>query len=168
MQKNSVVEVVEALNAAGPRYLIAGGLAVVAHGYLRLTADVDIIIDLADKRLADSLAALAALGYQPQAPVPLKEFADASKRSEWMREKGLTVFSLFSSRHPATEIDLFVDFPLNFNQAYGRAIRQEVAVGVEAVFLGLDDLIELKRKAGRPKDLDDISKLKTLRGANPE
>lgn len=34
MQKNSVVEIVRPLNGSGARYLIAGGLAVVAHGYL--------------------------------------------------------------------------------------------------------------------------------------
>jgi predicted nucleotidyltransferase len=163
MQKNSVVEVVRALNGSGQRYLIAGGLAVVAHGYLRLTADVDIILDLEDKHLDGSLTALAGLGYRPRAPVPLKEFADAAKRSLWMREKNLKVFSLSSSLHPATEIDLFIESPLNFEQAYGRASRQEVTPGVEAVFLGLDDLILLKQAAGRPKDLDDISKLNALK-----
>ncbi len=36
MTKRSVEAIVDALNAAGVRYLIAGGLAVVAHGYVRL------------------------------------------------------------------------------------------------------------------------------------
>jgi len=44
--KRSVEAIVDALNAAGVRYLIAGGLAVVAHGYVRFTADVDLILDL--------------------------------------------------------------------------------------------------------------------------
>ena len=168
MQKDSVVEVVRALNDSRVRYLIAGGLAVVAHGYLRLTADVDIILDLEDKRLEGCLMALAGLGYRPRAPVPLNEFSDAAKRSQWILEKGLKVFSLFSARHPATEIDLFVEAPLDFEPAYGRAARQEVASGVEAVFLGIDDLIALKRSAGRSKDLDDISKLEKLRGDEHE
>ena len=163
MQKDSVVAVVRALNGSGARYMIAGGLAVVAHGYLRLTADVDIIFDLEDKRLVTGLQALSGLGYQARAPVPLEEFADAAKRSQWIREKGLKVFSLFSSRHPATEIDLFVESPLDFSKAYDQASRQNVAPGVEAVFLGFDDLIWLKQAAGRAKDFDDISQLKKLK-----
>lgn len=162
MQKNSVVEIVQSLNSSGSRYLIAGGLAVVAHGYLRLTADVDIILDLEDARLRDGLKALAALGYKPRAPVPLDEFAVPEKRAQWIKEKGLKVFSLFSGRHPATEIDLFVESPMDFGQAYARASRQEVAPGVNAVFLGLEDLIRLKQAAGRAKDLDDVSNLKRL------
>ena len=35
-----------ALDAAGVRYLVAGGLAVGAHGYLRFTKDVDIVVQL--------------------------------------------------------------------------------------------------------------------------
>jgi hypothetical protein len=94
MQKNSVVEIVRSLNSSGARYFIAGGLAVVAHGYLRLTADVDIILDLEDSRLRDCLKGLSKLGYRPRAPVPLDEFADPAKRSRWITEKGLKVFSL--------------------------------------------------------------------------
>ncbi|MEK6653859.1 MAG: hypothetical protein AABY92_01735, partial [Thermodesulfobacteriota bacterium] len=91
-----------------------------------------------------------------------------AKRAQWIIEKGLRVFSLFSSRHPATEIDLFVESPVNFAQAYARASRQEVTPGVEAVFLGLEDLIQLKQAAGRAKDLDDISRLQRLRESGHE
>ena len=41
MKLESVSAIVEALNAAKVRYLVAGGLAVVAHGYLRFTNDLD-------------------------------------------------------------------------------------------------------------------------------
>lgn len=43
MKLQSFEAVVGALNDAGVRYLIAGGLAVNAHGYLRFTHDVDLI-----------------------------------------------------------------------------------------------------------------------------
>jgi hypothetical protein len=39
---SSFEAIVEALHRRGVRYLVAGGLAVVAHGYLRLTKDVDL------------------------------------------------------------------------------------------------------------------------------
>ena len=34
------------LNASGTRYVVVGGGATVLHGYTRLTADVDLMIDL--------------------------------------------------------------------------------------------------------------------------
>jgi hypothetical protein len=45
MQRRSIEAIVQALDAANVRYLIAGGLAVVAHGHLRFTADVDLVLD---------------------------------------------------------------------------------------------------------------------------
>jgi len=41
VEKRSVEAIIGALNAARVRYLVAGGLAVVAHGYVRFTADID-------------------------------------------------------------------------------------------------------------------------------
>ena len=44
-----------ALNDAGVRFLVAGGLAVNAHGYLRLTYDVDLVVQL-DRENIQALA----------------------------------------------------------------------------------------------------------------
>ena len=88
MEKSSVEAIANTLNAAAVRYLIAGGLAVVAHGYVRFTADLDVIIDLEPANVGRAVAALSQLGYQPRAPVGLSEFADPKKRAMWVREKG--------------------------------------------------------------------------------
>ena len=162
MEQRSIEAIVQALNAAGARYLIAGGLAVVAHGYVRFTADLDLILDLEEENTKRALRALAGLGYQPRAPVALDEFADQQKRHQWLREKGLTVFSLFSREHAATEVDLFVEPPFDFNPAYAAAARMEIAPGLPATFVCYEYLVELKRQAGRPQDLDDIAKLQAV------
>ena len=162
MERRSVQAIIGALNAAGVRYLIAGGLAVVAHGYVRFTADIDLILDLESGNVKQAMMALAALGYQPRAPVRLEEFADPAKRGEWVREKGLTVFSLFSAEHPATEVDLFVEVPLDFDAAYRSAARMDVAPEVSATFVSLPDLLRLKQRARRPQDMLDIEKLRAL------
>ena len=163
MHKHSVEAIVGALNTHGVRYLIAGGLAVVAHGYVRFTADVDIILDLQPDNVPRAIAALTSLGYRPRAPVPFDDFADPVKRALWVREKGLTVFSLYSPDHPATEVDVFVQPPLDFDRAYGAAARIEVAPGTRAIFVAVDDLLLLKRQAGRPQDLQDIEHLQAIR-----
>ncbi len=46
MNLSSFDALVTALAASGVRYLIAGGLAVNAHGYLRFTKDVDVVVRL--------------------------------------------------------------------------------------------------------------------------
>jgi len=163
MQTRSLVAIVGALNTANVRYLIAGGLAVVAHGHLRFTADLDLIVDLAPENARRAMAALGSLGYTPRAPVHLEAFADSAERTRWVKEKGLTVFSLWSADHAATEVDLFVESPLDFESAYAAAVRLEVAPGMAAPFIGLDDLLRLKAQAARPVDLDDITQLKRVR-----
>ncbi|MCH7591944.1 MAG: hypothetical protein IH989_04070 [Planctomycetes bacterium] len=165
MRKQSIEHIVKALNDASVRYLVAGGLAVVAHGHLRFTADIDLILDLDEDNAKRALAALKALGYRPRAPVEMEEFADARTRARWVREKKLAVFSLSSPQHPATEVDLFVESPLDFEAAYKASVEFDVARNVAARFLGMEDLILLKQQAGRSQDLADIEALRALKDA---
>ena len=162
MEQHSVEAIVRALNAANVRYLIAGELAVVAHGYVRFTADIDLILDLEPANVKHAVAAFKCLGYRPRAPVELDDFADPAKRAQRVRDEGLTVFSLYSSVHLATEIDLFVDVPLDFDEGYRTAARMEVAPGAGATFIGLQELLRLKQLAGRAQDLLDLDRLKAL------
>ena len=46
MERGSVEAIIAALNAANVRYLVVGGLAVVAHGHVRFTADLDLVLEL--------------------------------------------------------------------------------------------------------------------------
>ena len=163
MERSSIEAIVRTLNGANVRYLIAGGLAVVAHGYVRLTADVDLILDLEPANVRQAMNAFRALEYRPRAPVDLDDFCDAAKRAQWVRDKGLTVFSLYSPAHVATEIDVFVEPPLDFGRAYDTAARMDVAPGVSATFVGLRDLLRLKHAAARAQDLLDIDRLEALR-----
>ncbi len=159
MQKQSVETILVALNRAKVRYLVVGGLAVVAHGFVRFTADLDLVLDPERESLRRAIEALTALGYRARAPVPFADFENPEKRQEWTREKGLTVFSLFSAEHPATEIDLFVEPPFDFGRAYAQAVRLEVGPDVIATFVSRLDLVEMKRRAGRPQDLADLAGL---------
>jgi len=159
MQRRSIEAIVSALNGADVRYLVVGGLAVVAHGFVRFTADLDMVLDPDPAGVRRAVKALSELGYTPRAPVPFADFEDPEKRRSWIREKGLTVFSLSSKDHPATEIDLFVEPPFEFDLAYARSVRMEVGPGTTASFVGRMDLIDMKRRAGRPQDLSDIAGL---------
>ena len=163
VEKRSVEAIIRTLNEAGVRYLIVGGLAVVAHGYLRFTVDVDLFLDFREDNLRRAVAALQSLDYRPRAPVDFEEFIDPSNRSRWIAEEGLTVFSLFSSTQPETEVNLIVEPPFEIDRAYAAAARMELAPTLVATFVGFDDLVFLKRKAGRPLDIDDINQLQIAR-----
>jgi len=167
MEKHSIELIVRELNRNQVQYLIAGGLAVVAHGYVRFTADLDLLLAMDSGNLTAAVAVLKELNYGPRAPVELEEFIDPAHRRQWIEEKGLTVFSLFSPDHPATEIDLFAEPPLVFADAYSKAVQMEVSPGITATFCSLDDLIDMKKKAGRPLDLEDIVQLRKLHGYKP-
>lgn len=142
--------------------MVVGGLAVVAHGFVRFTADLYLILALDEQNLTRAVRALKLLDYRPRVPVPFEEFIDPARRREWAEQKGMTVFSLFSPAHPSTEVNLFVDMPLEYERLRANAVNLEIAPGVLATFCGLDDLIALKTIAGRPRDLQDIEQLRSL------
>ncbi|HVK86514.1 MAG TPA: nucleotidyl transferase AbiEii/AbiGii toxin family protein [Kofleriaceae bacterium] len=161
MEPSDFDEIFGALQAANVRYLVVGGVAVVLHGMPRFTADLDLIIALDEPNVRAAMSALGALGYRPRPPVPAEHLADPAIRRSWIDEKGLTVFSLWSPEHPATEIDVFVEEPFPFAPAYARALHVDLG-STEVTVASIADLIGLKRAAGRPKDLADIAALEAL------
>jgi predicted nucleotidyltransferase len=146
------------LEQAGVRYLVVGGVAVVLHGYLRTTLDLDLVLQLRRDNVDRALTALAELGFQPQVPVPLSSFADPQNRQTWHRERNMTVFSLWHPDHPGFAVDLFVQEPFDFDSVYARALRVPLE-GLEVTVISREDLLAMKRAAGRPRDLEDIKAL---------
>jgi predicted nucleotidyltransferase len=163
MDTGSVTAVFRALNDAGVRYVVVGGLAVLAHGILRATNDIDIVLDLEEDNVGRATEALSALEFQPLIPVPLADLARAEHRRTWIEEKGARVFHLFSDRHHTARVDIFLEEPFALDEILERALWEEVAPGVEVPFIGLDDLVNMKLEAGRPQDLVDAEKLRRLR-----
>ena len=159
-----IEKVLDVLNRAQVRYLVVGGVAVVLHGYLRTTADLDLIVQLERENVLRAMRALGEIQYRPRAPVSAEAFAEREVRARWIREKGLAVFSLWSPAHPTLEIDRFVTEPFEFDAVYARALRVPLK-RTEVTVIGLEDLIALKRQVGRPRDEEDIAALESLRDA---
>lgn len=153
-----------ALNDAAVPFIVVGGIAVNAHGYGRLTADVDLVIRLQPDDVRNGFRALASLGYAPRVPVTADGFADPHQRARWMAEKGMTVLNFHSDRHRETPIDIFVSEPFDFHAEYRRALVEEVAPGIPVRIVSLGTLARMKRAAGRPQDLADIAELRLLHG----
>lgn len=151
-----------ALNASGARYVVVGGVATVLHGHARLTADLDLVVDLAPEPAHTVVAALGAIGLRPRAPVPATAFADPASRAAWARDKGMTVFSLWDPSDPMREVDLFLEPPMPFEELWGHSLSMTLEDTTVRV-ASLDDLIQLKRLAGRPVDLQDVEALEAIR-----
>ena len=133
----------------------------VLHGHARLTADIDLIVDLDPEPARRLIGALTAIGFRPRSPVAAEQFADAAAREGWIREKGMRVFSLWDPKNPLREIDLFVESPIPFEELWGRSI--EVTLTTSKVRIAsIPDVIAMKRLANRPQDRADIEALENI------
>lgn len=154
--------VVRALNEAGVRYLIVGGVAVNVHGYVRLTMDLDLVIQLKPENIVTAWEAMEKIGYRARIPVSAREFADEKKRELWRREKGMLVLQFWSDEHRRTQVDVFVREPFDFDREHATAPHHEITPGVIARVVGWDTLIQMKKEAGRLKDLADLDMLEKI------
>ena len=164
MTKSSLIEIIKVLYDSGARYLVVGGIAVNAHGYMRLTVDVDLLIQLDAPNVLKALRALGTLGYRPSIPVTFEDFADAARREKWIAEKDMKVLKLFSDAHRETGIDIFASDPIGFDEAFQRIHHYPLADNVEVPVCSYEDLVKLKLLASRPKDLFDLDRLRKARG----
>ncbi len=143
------------------RYAVAGGIALVLHGAVRFTADLDLIVELSPENLKDFITVMGELGYRPRLPVKAEDFADPLTRENWISEKGMTVFTFQHQDRQINQIDVFVKEPLGFDAVEKELVwikARDVAIPVVSV----RHLKMLKRIAGRPQDIADIEALEEL------
>jgi predicted nucleotidyltransferase len=161
MKLADVEAILRALNDADVRYLIVGGLAVVAHGYVRATVVVDVVLNLERENILRAMNALEQIGYQPLAPVKAAEFADEEKRRIWREEKHMIVFQMRNPNRESTRLDIFVKEPFAFSEELVQAKWEDVA-GIKAPVLRLEQLLLMKQESARPQDFADIEQLQLI------
>lgn len=159
MKLASFEALVAAFENAGVRYIVAGGLAVNAYGYLRFTKDVDFVVQLIPENIERAFAALGKLGYRPMVPITAAQFADAGQREGWIRDKGMQVLQFWSDAHRETPVDMFVREPFVFDEEYQRALVKPLG-SIAVRFVSIAALIRMKEEAGRPQDRIDIDYLR--------
>lgn len=159
---------VRTLGRHGVAYVLVGGLAAVIHGYSGATADADLVPALDDENLARLAAALRELrarvyanparrdlsddGAPPEARAFEYDAASLRSRLDWH----------LSSDAGLVDVSLVVDRVGGYAELEPRAPSATVS-GVEVRIAHLDDIIESKAAAGRPKDLRALPELRTLR-----
>jgi hypothetical protein len=160
MKLASFEAIVRALNSAEVRFIVVGGVAVIAHGYLRATKDVDLVIQLSKHDIIAAFGALEQIDYRPSNPITAEDFADPEKREMWRREKGMLVLKMWSDAHRETPLDIFVYEPFDFDTEYERALVGEE--DLPARFASIPALIAMKEAADRTQDRIDIEKLRII------
>jgi len=143
------------LTGDGVEFILVGGAAATAHGSVRLTRDLDIVY----RRTPENLARLAAClaphrPYLRGAPpgLPFQFDRDTLQR-------GLN----FTLTTDLGWLDVLGEITGGggFEELLPHSIRVTL-YGVECWCLELTHLIEVKRAAGRPRDLDAVAELEAL------
>jgi hypothetical protein len=146
-------------------FVIVGGYAVAAHGFARATKDIDICPDPADANLARLAAALDEL---EATPIGLDEFEGEFDLKPDL--DGLKMGGNWTLMTKHGRLDVMQTF--NFDEAAGGegTYRNLAPHAVERTFLGhqvkfcsYDDLLRMKRAAGRAQDSVDVESLKAAR-----
>lgn len=145
----------QALTDGGVEFVLIGGVAAVAHGSSRFTADLDIVYRRAPEnheRLARALSPLrpALRGAPPGLPF---RFDAATIRS------GLN----FTLETTLGSLDLLGEAA--GSGTYESLLPDSEAIewfGVPVRVVSLQRLLALKRAAGRPKDLEAIAELEAI------
>lgn len=137
-------------------FIIVGGAAATAHGSARLTNDLDIVYSRSRDNIDRLVAALR--GFQPHlrgAPPDLPFRFDEE-----------TIRAGLNFTFTTTAGDLDVLGEITGGGGYEQLLAASITIrlfGIDCLCLGLQRLIDVKRAAGRPKDLEAIAELEALR-----
>lgn len=155
------LDLLERLDESGLEFVIVGGVAARLYGGSRVTHDVDVVPRIDADAWARAIDALWEAGGRPRIPEPRERVRDAGQVARWITEKGMLALS-FRSPDGYAEVDLLVGEAGRFDELERRATRVEIAGHVFQV-AHIDDLIAMKRRAGRPHDLVDVEELQRIR-----
>jgi len=149
-------EILARLNAAGVRYVLIGGLAMVLHGSAHITQDIDI----GYARSPENFEALAVALRQMHArlrnvPPEIPFLLDAQT---FRNTQNLTLDTDFG----AFDLLGHIAGAEEFDGLHERSVEADVE-GVPVRIASLDDLIAMKRAANRVKDRNHLLELEALR-----
>ena len=135
----------------GVRWFLFGAQAAILYGVARLSADVDVTVDLGRRSSADLVGALAEAGFELRV-ADIAGFVEATRVLPFVHRE---------SRIP---VDVVLAGPGLEEQFFAGA--EERLIGAARVpVVSAEDLVAMKVLAGRPRDLDDVAAILHLRGS---
>ncbi|MFN0140911.1 MAG: DUF6036 family nucleotidyltransferase [Pyrinomonadaceae bacterium] len=137
-------ELFEYLNEHKVEYMLLGGYAVIAYGYIRATSDIDVVVSSGQENARRLMKALAEFGFR-----------ETELRADLFTEPDSVV--RIGVEPMKIEILNYLK-GVNFEEAYSR--RRSVQVeDISVDLIALPDLLANKKAVGRPKDLIDADEL---------
>lgn len=145
----------EDLNGANVRYVLIGGIALIRHGVVRATRDIDAVFDPDPENIARiaSLASRWGATRPDGSPIP---------------DGGISPGRSIHLATPLGDLNLVSEAVagFKFEKLLQRAETRRVD-GVEAPICSLLDLVAVKRAVGRERDLVDLADLEAAHGELP-
>lgn len=141
-----------ALQAAGADHVVVGGIAIIAHGVVRATLDVDIIPDPDPPNLGRLADAIGALDGHPAGAPATRVDRELLARDANMR---------FETAAGPLDVLLAAVYRRLYPDLRSRAMTIDLD-GLAVVVASRNDLIRLKAGTGRDRDLLDIGDLLAL------
>lgn len=155
--------VLSVLREHGVEFVVIGGFAVILHGVERATKDVDIVPEQSPENLARLWTALEALEARPR---ELTEFRPEELPMPFSLQ-GLLVGGgnwVLDTRLGRLDVMQWVSGIDSYEELRAGAYAEATPEAGEILFAGLDDLLAMKRAAGRDQDLMDITALRMAHG----
>lgn len=148
--------ILDDLNSAGVRYVLIGGIALIRHGVVRATRDIDAVFDPGADNVERIRSLVDRWGATRPDGSPIPEGGIAGDRTVHL-----------STQHG--ELDLLSETAagMPFSELLGRAETRRVD-GVDAPICSLADLVAMKRSVGRERDLVDLADLESAHGELPD
>jgi predicted nucleotidyltransferase len=148
--------ILDDLNRAGVRYVLVGGIALIRHGVVRATRDVDAVFDPDPSNVERISALIEQWGATRPDGSPIPEGSIVGSRTIHLAT-------------PHGDLDLLAEnvASVGFSDLLARADARRVD-GVEAPICSLADLVALKRIAGRERDQVDLTDLEAAHGKLPD
>lgn len=136
---------IHALNEQQVEYVLVGGMAVILHGYVRGTGDMDIWVN----KTKENYLKLTKAYYQFR--MPLFDMTE----SNFLGNE----YDVFGIGNPPVRIEIMTSVKgLSFEETFAMAQTYEES-GLIIRFVHINHLIQAKKAAGRFRDLDDIEQL---------
>ncbi|MEO8821491.1 MAG: nucleotidyltransferase [Ginsengibacter sp.] len=142
--EKDIIEFIELCNKHGVKYMVIGGYAVSIHGHPRSTKDIDVCIEMSEANASKMVQVINDFGFSS-----LK-----LNKEDFLKKDSITQLGF-----PPLRIDILNDLDgIPFEQAW----QNKKTVNFENVpvdFIGYNDLLVVKQKAGRPQDIADVDRL---------
>jgi hypothetical protein len=137
---------ISALNKNNVRYILVGGYSVILHGYSRTTGDIDIWVERTHENYIQIRKSFIEFG------MPVFDMTEENFLHH-------TAWDVFTFGNPPVAIDVMVKIEgVDFTSAFERSVVF-IDDQLEIRTIHKNDMIALKKAAGRAKDIVDLENL---------